>query len=118
MGTWAWILLGSSAALLATGAKAVLHRFERQATTYGWASLASGAFLGGFAGSVGWDGGPMVDGLALLPALVGEIVVGSLLEIVYRLFLQPRQTPEDLFFSESVRQRTDLARRQPHQRPT
>lgn len=53
MGTWAWVLLGSSAALLATGAKVVLFRFERRATTYDGTSLASGAFLGGFAGSVG-----------------------------------------------------------------
>jgi len=110
MGTWAWVLLGSGAAPLATGAKVVLFSFEHRVTTYGWTSLASGAFLASVAGSVGWDGGLIVDGLAFPPALVGKIVVGSLLEVIYRLFLQPCQIPADLFFPESVRPTTEFAR--------
>ena len=36
--------------------------------------------------------GPVVDSLYLLPALTGAIVLGAVVEVVYRAFIRPRQT--------------------------
>ena len=59
---------------------------------YDWVFIAGGAPLGGFTASVFYHVGPAVDGLYLLPALAGEVVIGAVVEIMYRTIIRPRQT--------------------------
>jgi hypothetical protein len=54
--------------------------------------LAGGALLGGFTATVWYPIGPVVDGLYILPALAGAVILGAVVEVVYRAFIRPRQT--------------------------
>ncbi len=94
MGIWAWLILLALSAALATAGQYVFFRTIRpQATDYDWVFMAGGALLGGFTASVWYpDFGPAVDGLYVLPALAGAVVLGALAELVYRAFIRPRQT--------------------------
>jgi len=94
MGIWAWlILLAVSAALATIGQYVFFHTIHPPSINYDWVFLAGGAVLGGFTASVSYSGiGPVVDGLNLLPALVGAGFVGTLAELIYRGFIRPRQT--------------------------
>ncbi len=92
MGLWAWIILLAISAVLATAAQYLFFRHDRKATDYDWVFIAGGALLGGFTARVWYHVGPVVDGLYLLPALAGGIVLGALVELVYRVFIRPRQT--------------------------
>jgi uncharacterized membrane protein YeaQ/YmgE (transglycosylase-associated protein family) len=60
-------------------------------TDYDWVFIAGGALLGGFTASLWYPIGPVIDGLHLVPALAGAIVLGALVELVYRVFIRPRQ---------------------------
>jgi hypothetical protein len=91
MGLLAWIMLLAVSALLATAAQYLFFRNARKATDYDWVFIAGGALLGGFTASVWYSVGPVVDGLHLLPALAGEVVLGAVIELVYRAFIRPRQ---------------------------
>ncbi len=92
MGIWAWVILFTVSALLATTVQYFFFRQGRKATDYDWVFIAGGVVLGGFTASVWYHIGPVVDGLYLLPALAGAVVIGGAVEILYRRFLRPRQT--------------------------
>jgi cytochrome c biogenesis protein CcdA len=92
MGPWAWIILLAWSAVLATTAQYILFRKDRGPKDYDWTFIAGGAVLGGFTAHVWYPGfGPVVDGLYLLQALVGGVVGGVVLELIYRLFVRKRQ---------------------------
>jgi hypothetical protein len=91
MGFVAWLILLAVSALLATAAQYLFFRQERKATDYDWVFIAGGSLVGGFTASVWYAVGPVVDGLHLLPALAGEVILGAVVELIYRAFLRPRQ---------------------------
>ncbi len=92
MGVFAWIILLVVSAALATAVQFLFFRNARKATDYDWVFIAGGALLGGFTATVWYPVGPLVDGLYLLPALAGAVVLGAVVEVVYRAFIRPRQT--------------------------
>ncbi len=91
MGFVAWLILLAVSALLATAAQYLFFRQDRQATDYDWVFIAGGSLVGGFTASVWYAVGPVADGLHLLPALAGEVILGTVVELIYRAFLRPRQ---------------------------
>jgi cytochrome c biogenesis protein CcdA len=92
MGVWAWFILLTWSAALATVAQYTLFRNDRKSTDYDWVYVAGGALLFGFTAHVWYPGfGPVVDGLNLLQALAGAIVGGIVIGFVYRAFIRPRQ---------------------------
>lgn len=93
MGIWAWLILLAISAALATAAQYTLFRHDRGMHDYDWVYIAAGALLGGFTAHVWYSGfGPVVDGLNLVPALLGAVIMATLLEVIYRSFIRPRQT--------------------------
>jgi hypothetical protein len=92
MGIWAWVILLVWSAALATAAQYTLFRGDRGPNDFDWAYIAGGALLGGFTASLWYAGvGPVVDGLNLVQALVGGVVGGAVVELVYRFVLRRRQ---------------------------
>jgi cytochrome c biogenesis protein CcdA len=92
MGLLAWVILLGVSAALATAAQYLFFRHDRKPTDYDWVYIAGGALLGGFTAHVWYPGwGPVVDGLNLLPALLGAVVLGLVAELVYRMVLRPRR---------------------------
>ena len=92
MGIWAWIILFVWAAALGTAGQFAFFRTDRGPNDYDWVYIAGGALLGGFTAHVWYPGwGPVVDGLNLLPALLGAVVLGLVAELVYRMVLRPRR---------------------------
>ncbi len=92
MGLLAWLILLALSAALATAAQYTFFRADRGPTDYDWVYIAGGALLGGFTGSVWYAHlGPVVDGLSLIPALIGAVILGALAEVIYRAFIRPRQ---------------------------
>src|SRR5947209_12791873 len=87
-----WIILLVVSAVLATAAQYLFFRDARKAPDYDWVYMAGGALLGGFTATVWYPIGPVVAGLYILPALAGEVVLGAVVELVYRAFIRPRQT--------------------------
>ena len=83
LGGWVILIVGS----LIFGGIAQLVGETR--TGYEWLVDAIAAGIGALVASeviVGWQAvGPVVDGLALVPALVGGLVVGLVVEIATRL---------------------------------
>ncbi len=92
MGLFAWITLLAVSAVLATAAQYLFFRHDRKATDYDWVYIAGGSLLGGFTATVWHPVGPLVAGLYILPALAGAVVLGAVVEVVYRAFIRPRQT--------------------------
>lgn len=93
MGIWAWLILLAGSALLATLAQYALLRQYRSAANYDWVVIAGGALIGGYiAGAVYAGFGPAIDGLHLLPAFAGAVVLGLVAELLYRAFARPHQT--------------------------
>ena len=93
MGIWAWVILLAWSAALATAAQYTLFRQDRGPKDYDWVYIAGGAVLFGFTAHVWYpvDGLPVVDGLNLVQALAGGVVGGTVVELVYRFFIRPRQ---------------------------
>jgi cytochrome c biogenesis protein CcdA len=87
-----WIILLAVSAVLATAAQYLFFRHERKKTDYDWVYIAGGALLGGFTATVWYHVGPLVAGLYILPALAGAVVLGAVVEFIYRAFIRPRQT--------------------------
>ncbi len=87
-----WVILLVLSAALATAAQYLFFRHDRKKTDYDWVFIAGGALLGGFTASVWYPVGPLVAGLYLLPALAGAVVLGAVVEFIYRAFIRPRQT--------------------------
>jgi cytochrome c biogenesis protein CcdA len=94
MGIWAWLILLAFSAAFATAVQyLVFHTTHPRSDDFDWVFLAGGALIGGFTAHVWYPSvGPIVDGLHLLPALAGAVVLGMLAELVYRSFIRPRQT--------------------------
>ncbi len=94
MGIWAWIILFSWAAILATAAQFLFFRNDRGPNDYDWVYTAGGALLGGFTAHAWYPiaGLPVTDGLNLLQALIGGVLGAIVLEAVYRLWLRKRVT--------------------------
>jgi hypothetical protein len=96
MGIWAWSILLAISATLATAAQYTVLRGSRKPTDFDWVFIAGGALLGGFTAHVWygatWNIGPVIDGLYVAPALLGAVVVGAVVELIYRAFLRPRQS--------------------------
>jgi hypothetical protein len=96
MGIWAWLILLAISGVLATaGQYLFFHTIYPLSTDYDWVYMAGGALLGGFTANVwygaAWNIGPVVDGLYLLPALLGAVILSTVVEAIYRLFIRPRQ---------------------------
>ena len=92
MGIWAWLILLTWSAAIATAAQYAFFRKDRGPRDYDWVFIAGGALIGGFTGHVWYRGfGPIVDGLYLVQALVGGLVGGVIVELTYRFFIRPRQ---------------------------
>jgi uncharacterized membrane protein YeaQ/YmgE (transglycosylase-associated protein family) len=92
MGLLSWIILLAVSAVLATAAQYLFFRHNHKATDYDWVYIAGGALLGGFTATVWYPIGPVVDGLYILPALAGAVILGAVVEVVYRAFIRQRQT--------------------------
>ncbi|MGZ3639513.1 MAG: hypothetical protein ACXVCX_16925 [Ktedonobacterales bacterium] len=86
------ILLAISAALV-TAAQYIVVRHDRGPNDYDWVYIAGGALLSGFTANVWYSAsGPVVDGLYLVPALLGAVLLAAVVEVIYRSFIRPRQT--------------------------
>jgi uncharacterized membrane protein YeaQ/YmgE (transglycosylase-associated protein family) len=91
MGIWAVFLLVAVAAVIGIAAQVI----GQAGSEYEWIVVAIGAGLGGFVASE-WLGaastwGPELDGMFILPALIGAIVVGAIVDLVFRATSRPRQ---------------------------
>lgn len=91
MGIWAVLLLVIVAAVIGVTAQVI----GQAGSQYEWIVVAIGAAVGGFIASE-WLGavstwGPELDGMFILPALIGAIVVGALVDLVFRMTSRPRQ---------------------------
>lgn len=96
MGIWAWLILLAISAAIATLAEILFFRtIHPRPTDYDWVFLAGGALIGGFTANIwygaAWNIGPVIDGLYLVPALVGSIFLAAVAELIYRMFVRPRQ---------------------------
>ena len=92
MNLLSWIILLAVSAVLATAAQYLFFRNDRKKTDYDWVYIAGGALLGGFTATVWYPVSPLVVGLYILPALAGAVILGAVVEVVYRAFIRPRQT--------------------------
>ena len=83
-GLWGWLILIVGAVVLGIVAQLI----GEARTGYEWVVTAIGAFVGGFAASefvVGWRTyEPVFDNLALIPALIGGLVVGIIVAVAAR----------------------------------
>ena len=92
MGVWAWLILLLAAAGVATAAQYVMFAKDRRPNDSDWIYIAGGALIGGFTGHAWYsDIGPTLDGLHILPALIGLTAGAVLVEVLYRAVLRPRQ---------------------------
>jgi len=93
-------LLGAIVLVLgALAIGAIAHYIGRVVIGYEWAFTASGALVGGWLGSEAFGAlstwGPVFDGLYILPALIGGLVLGAAVDVAVRLitggsYLEPR----------------------------
>jgi uncharacterized membrane protein YeaQ/YmgE (transglycosylase-associated protein family) len=93
LGLWGWIAVIAGALLFG-----VLAQFIGETRTgYEWLIDAIAAGTGAIVASefiVAWQSyGPMFDGLAIVPALVGGLVVGGIVEVATRLLTGGRYAP-------------------------
>jgi cytochrome c biogenesis protein CcdA len=86
-----WIILLARSAVIATAAQFLFFHYPKK-TDYDWVYTAGGALLGGFTATIWYPVGPVVADLYILPALAGAVVLGAVVEFIYRVFIRPRQT--------------------------
>jgi hypothetical protein len=91
MGIWGWVVLLAASAALATVVQFVFLSRNRRPSDQDWVFIAGGGLVGGFTGHAWYVAGPTVDGLNVVPALVGLAVGAALAETIYRLVLRRRQ---------------------------
>jgi uncharacterized membrane protein YeaQ/YmgE (transglycosylase-associated protein family) len=92
MGLFAWVILLLVSAALANAAQYLFFRRDRRSSDYDWVYIAGGALIGGFTAHVWYPSfGPVVDGLNLVPTLLGALVLGIVVELAYRMLIRPRQ---------------------------
>jgi len=92
MGIWAWLILLAASAALATAAQFLFFAKDRTPRGHDWIYIAGGALIGGFTGHAWYPGGPLIDGLNVVPAAAGLIFGAFVVEYVYRMVLRPQQT--------------------------
>jgi hypothetical protein len=97
LGLGGWVVLIVGALILGLVAQFV----GQTETGYEWLVVAIGAGVGAVVASefiVGWrDFGPVWDGLAMGPALIGGLVLGLVVEVATRLLTGGRYTgPEPI----------------------
>jgi uncharacterized membrane protein YeaQ/YmgE (transglycosylase-associated protein family) len=87
MGIWAWAMLLLGALALGLIAQAVEQSVSTARTPYVWLVVTIGAIIGGFLGTASFDTwsawGPVVDGMYILPALIGAVVVGGFAGLMF-----------------------------------
>ena len=93
------------ASLLVVGALvigAIAQYIGRVVFGYEWVFTALGALVGGWLGSEAFGTlstfGPVLDGLYILPAIIGAVVVGAAVDVAVRYFtggtyLEPHPRP-------------------------
>jgi uncharacterized membrane protein YeaQ/YmgE (transglycosylase-associated protein family) len=85
LGVVGWIVAIVGALVFGVVAQAI----GETRTGYEWAIDAVAAFIGAIVASefiIAWQSfGPMVDGLAIVPALIGGVVLGVVVEVVTRM---------------------------------
>ena len=86
-----WVILLAVSAVLATASEFLFFRHPKK-TDYDWIYTAGGALIGGFTASAWYPVGPVVAGLYILPVLAGAVVLGAVVEFLYRAFIRPHQT--------------------------
>ena len=94
MGLWGWFVLLAMAGVLATLAQYLFVRsnFRRRGIELDLILSALGALIGGYVAHAWYPGvGPSVDGLHVLPAFLGALLVAAVVEALYRLAVHPRQ---------------------------
>jgi cytochrome c biogenesis protein CcdA len=92
MGIIAWGILLLISSALATAAQFTIFRNDRNPNDYDWVYIAGGALLGGFTAHVWYPGfGPVIDGLNLVPSILGALAGAVVVELIYRFVLRPRQ---------------------------
>ena len=92
MGVLAWAILLLWSAAIATAAQYAFFRRDRGSRDYDWVFIAGGAVIGGFTAHVWYPGfGPIADGLWVIQALSGGLAGALVVELIYRLFIRPRQ---------------------------
>jgi uncharacterized membrane protein YeaQ/YmgE (transglycosylase-associated protein family) len=84
LGIGGWVVLAAGAAIFGGAAQLI----GRAGTGYEWLATAVAALIGALVASefiVGWQAfEPVWDGLALVPALVGGLVGGTVVEVATR----------------------------------
>lgn len=92
MGYWGVIALLAGALVLGFAWDAIGHAGRR----YAWLFAAIGAFVGAYVASeflgTASSWGPALDGVFVLPALIGAIILGGLVEWGVRATTPPRSS--------------------------
>ena len=94
MGLWGWFVLLAMSVALATLAQYLFVRSDhkRPKIDLDLAFSTVGALIGGWAAHTWFAGiGPSVDGLNVIPAFTGALLLGMLVEAAYRLYFYPNQ---------------------------
>lgn len=94
MGLWGWFLLVAMSVGLAALAQNLLVRsdHQRRHAHFDLIFSAVGALIGGYVAHAWWPGvGPSINGLHVLPAFLGALLLAVVAEAFYRLVLHPRQ---------------------------
>jgi len=91
MGIWAVLLLVAVAVVIGIAAQVI----GQAGSQFEWVVAAIAAGVGGFVASE-WLGaastwGPELDGMFILPALIGAIVVAAIVDFVFRTTARPQQ---------------------------
>jgi uncharacterized membrane protein YeaQ/YmgE (transglycosylase-associated protein family) len=93
LGLWGWIAVIAGALLFGILASSI----GETRTGLEWLVDSIAAFVGAIVASefiVAWQSfGPMFDGLAIVPALIGGLVVGGIVEVATRFMTGGRYAP-------------------------
>ena len=95
MGLWGWFVLLAMSVALAALAQNLFVRSDhksRHAAHFDLIFSTVGAVIGGWAAHTWFAGiGPAVDGLHVIPAFLGALLLGVMAEALYRMFFHPNQ---------------------------
>ena len=92
MGVWAWLILLAISAALASAGQYAFFRNDRGPKDFDWVYMAGGSLLFGFTAHVWYPGfGLVLDGLNLVPAVLGSVIGAVVLEMFYRLVIRRRR---------------------------
>lgn len=95
MGVTAWMVLLIGAVVLGVLEQALSQAMGVSKSAYEWLVTAIGAAIGGVVGSGGLGAvsawGPTLDGMYILPALFGAIIVGGISVLLFRMEIHTEQ---------------------------